>query len=287
MSDTYTKLFRSITASTIVSEPLATRWLWVTLLSQADGEGCVWASVPGLARLANIELADCERALECFLNPDPYSRTQDNEGRRIEAIDGGWRLLNHAKYDALRSAAERAEYKREWDRKNRPSGHQRVKSQSDSPTDSPTGSDTSPTKSDSPTASLTSHFSLHPQTPADAGAGKGRKSKPKLTFPTFVQQCHDAGQKPIPADDPIFSFTDDVGIPREFLYLAWREFARKHRESGRMQKDWRAHFRDAVRRNWFKLWWFPAEGQCDLTTAGVQLKRERDAERAHGAEQAA
>ena len=45
-----------------------------------------------------------------------------------------------------------------------------------------------------------------------------------------------------------------------------------------MQKDWRAHFRDAVRRNWFKLWWFPRDGECDLTTAGVQLKRERDAE---------
>jgi hypothetical protein len=163
MSDTYTKLFRSITASTIVSEPLATRWLWVTLLSQADGEGCVWASVPGLARLANIDLPDCEVALACFLNPDPYSRTQENEGRRIEAIDGGWRLLNHAKYDALRSAAERAEYKREWDRKNRPSGHQRGKSKSDSPTQGPTASDSSPTKPDSPTASLTSHFSTEDQ----------------------------------------------------------------------------------------------------------------------------
>lgn len=165
MSDTYTKLFRSITASTIVSEPLATRWLWVTLLSQSDGEGCIWASVPGLARLANISLQDCETALQCFLNPDPYSRTQDNEGRRIEVIDGGWRLLNHAKYDALRSASERAEYKREWDRRNRPSGHQRGKGQSDSPTDSPNKSDTSPTKSDSPTASLTSHSSSKDQEP--------------------------------------------------------------------------------------------------------------------------
>jgi hypothetical protein len=148
MSDTYTKLFRSITASTIVSEPLATRWLWVTLLSQADSAGCVWGSVPGIARLANITLEECELALACLYSPDPYSRTQDHEGRRIEAIDGGWRLLNHAKYDAIRNEAERAEYKREWDRRNRPSGHAR---QSDKSPTVRQESDTSPTKSDSPT----------------------------------------------------------------------------------------------------------------------------------------
>lgn len=119
MSDTYTKLFRSIAASTIVSEPLATRWLWVTMLSQADKAGRVYASVPGLARMANISLEECEAGLACFLAPDRYSRTSDNEGRRIEAFDGGWLLLNHAKYDAMRSEAERRDYKREWDRKNR------------------------------------------------------------------------------------------------------------------------------------------------------------------------
>lgn len=127
MSDTYTKLFRSIAASTIVSEPLATRWLWVTMLSQADKAGKVYASIPGLARIANITLVECEEGLRCFQSPDPYSRTAEHDGRRVEAIDGGWRLLNHAKYDAMRNEAERREKKREWDRKNRPSGHARAK----------------------------------------------------------------------------------------------------------------------------------------------------------------
>jgi hypothetical protein len=165
MSDTYTKLFRSITASTIVSEPLATRWLWVTMLSQADSSGCVWGSVPGLARLANITLQECEAALACFYAPDPYSRTQDHEGRRIEAIDGGWRLLNHAKYGAIRNEAERRSYKQRWDQDNRPSGHARSKAtkagksdksptavrQSDSGPTAVRQSDKSPLKSDSPT----------------------------------------------------------------------------------------------------------------------------------------
>lgn len=148
MSDTYTKLFRSIATSTIVEEPLPARWLWVILLSQADARGVVYASVPGLARLANLSIADVESALDRLAAPDPYSRTKDHEGRRLEVIDGGWRLLNHAKYAAMRSAEERAAYKREWDRKNRPSGHPR---QSDSSPTVRQQSDTKGPKSDSPT----------------------------------------------------------------------------------------------------------------------------------------
>lgn len=139
MSDTYTKLFSSITESTIVSEPVATRWLWVTMLAMADAGGCVYGSVPGIARRANITLQETEAALATFYAPDPYSRTKDHEGRRIVDIDGGWRLLNHAKYAAIRSEAERRDYKRQWDRDNRPSGHLReaVRQQSDKSDESP------------------------------------------------------------------------------------------------------------------------------------------------------
>ncbi|MDR6094921.1 hypothetical protein [Stenotrophomonas sp. SORGH_AS_0321] len=120
-----------------------------------------------------------------------------------------------------------------------------------------------------------------PNPPADAEGRKPTRSKrEKITFPAFVEACREAGERAIRADDPIFDFAEDAGIPREFIALAWREFALRHRDSGRQQKDWRAHFRDAVRRNWFKLWWCPEGGGCELTTSGVQVKRERDAERA-------
>lgn len=119
MSDTYTKLFSSITESTIVSEPVATRWLWVTMLAMANANGEVFGSVPGLARRANISVDDTERALATFYAPDPHSRTKEHEGRRIEEIDGGWRLLNHAKYAAVRNKEERTEYMREYMRNYR------------------------------------------------------------------------------------------------------------------------------------------------------------------------
>ena len=114
MSVTFTKLFSSITESTVWCEPDSTRITWITMLAMADRGGRIWASVPGLAGRARVSVKACREALKCFLSPDPDSRTKEFEGRRIEEIDGGWRLLNHAKYRELRDEAERQEYQRTW-----------------------------------------------------------------------------------------------------------------------------------------------------------------------------
>lgn len=108
----YTKLFHSILDSTIWTESLPTKIVWITLLAMTDKDGRVWASVPGLANRAGVSIAECEEALNRFRSPDVYSRTKDHEGRRITEIDGGWMLLNHGKYKAMMSAEERREYKR-------------------------------------------------------------------------------------------------------------------------------------------------------------------------------
>jgi hypothetical protein len=100
---TYTKLFNSIVTSTIWTEDDKTRIVWITMLAMADQHGEVHASIPGLARVAGVSLPDCEMALGKLLSPDEYSRTPDNEGRRIAPIPGGWELLNHAKYRIMAS----------------------------------------------------------------------------------------------------------------------------------------------------------------------------------------
>lgn len=151
VSDTYTKLFASITESTIWGEPAGTRLLWITFLAKANRHGEVYGSVPGMARLANITLRECEQGLQALMAPDPYSRTPDNEGRRIEAIDGGWRILNHAKFDRIRSQIEaqerERERKRQWDREHRGSRPNAAYRTPDVP---PTAPDTPPTPSDPP-----------------------------------------------------------------------------------------------------------------------------------------
>jgi hypothetical protein len=108
----FTKLFQSIVTSSIWSEDDKTRIVWVTMLALADRGGLVEAALPGLANAARVSLEDCEGAVNKFLAPDKYSRTEEWEGRRIEKVDGGWRLLNHASYRRKLSADDRLDYQR-------------------------------------------------------------------------------------------------------------------------------------------------------------------------------
>lgn len=119
MTGTFTKLATSITESTVWCEPDRTRIVWICMLAMADQYGRVLGSVPGLANRARVPIEDTRIALDAFMSPDPDSRTKDNEGRRIEAIDGGWRLLNHAKYRDLRSADDRREQNKLAQRRRR------------------------------------------------------------------------------------------------------------------------------------------------------------------------
>lgn len=107
----FTKLFASITESTIWDEDAETCKVWITMLAMADRYGQVMASIPGLANRSRVSIERVRSALQKFLQPDPESRTKDLEGRRVEEIDGGWRLVNHAKYRAIGNQDERRQYK--------------------------------------------------------------------------------------------------------------------------------------------------------------------------------
>ena len=99
----YTKLFNSILGSSVWQEDPATKVVWITLLALSDRDGIVEASLPGLASFAHVTVDEVAAALNKFLAPDQWSRTPTDEGRRIEAVDGGWRLLNYEKYRAKMS----------------------------------------------------------------------------------------------------------------------------------------------------------------------------------------
>lgn len=108
----YTKLFNSILASTIWEADMPTRIVWITLLAMADKDGIAEGSVPGLATFARVSLPQVRAALRKLMEPDKDSRSAEYEGRRIEAVDGGWRLLNHRKYRQKLGQDERREYLR-------------------------------------------------------------------------------------------------------------------------------------------------------------------------------
>jgi hypothetical protein len=60
--------------------------------------GFVEASGPGLIRYSLAEPDEGKEALVRLCSPEPESRTPDFEGRRMVRIDGGFLVLNYAKY---------------------------------------------------------------------------------------------------------------------------------------------------------------------------------------------
>jgi len=109
MASGYTKLFSSILQSTIWNESPVVCKVWITMLALTDADGYVAAAIPGLAVQARISLDECQAALAALMEPDPYSRTKDEDGRRIRAVDGGWELVNYRKYREMMTKEARRE----------------------------------------------------------------------------------------------------------------------------------------------------------------------------------
>jgi len=115
----YAKLFSSITESSLWSEPKEVRILFVSMLARADAAGFVEASVPGLARVSNLTLEETESSLEVLSSPDPHSKNDTADGRRIVKVDGGWCLVNYEDYRNRRDDNRKREYMREYMREYR------------------------------------------------------------------------------------------------------------------------------------------------------------------------
>jgi hypothetical protein len=98
----WTKLHSRIVKSSIWSAPDHVRILWITMLAEADAEGFVDSSVPGLKQMANLTLEQTEEALKVLEGPDPYT-SDDSAGERIIKTPGGWWIKNHRRYRDVRT----------------------------------------------------------------------------------------------------------------------------------------------------------------------------------------
>jgi hypothetical protein len=107
----------------------------------------------------------------------------------------------------------------------------------------------------------------------DPHTPKGAKSA--VSLKAWLESLEAVGVTPIPPDDAVFTYAASVGIPMDFLRLAWLEFRHRYSQpDAKRYRDWRAVFRKAVRGNWLRLWWLDAASQqYGLTTMGMQAKR--------------
>lgn len=124
----YARVFVQILDSSI-AEDFECRHVFEDLLKVCDTDGCIDVTRTALARRFNIPLTVLNRCLQKLEQPDPLSRDPDNEGRRLERLDEhrdwGWRILNWAKYEAVRNramVADRVARHRQKNRLERPGG---------------------------------------------------------------------------------------------------------------------------------------------------------------------
>ena len=110
----YAKLWSSVTESSLWSESKDVRLLFVSMLARADAMGFVDASIPGLARLANLTMEETQAALEVLQAPDQYSKNAANEGRRVAVVPGGFMVLNYEEHRNRRDDEKRKEYMRDY-----------------------------------------------------------------------------------------------------------------------------------------------------------------------------
>lgn len=112
----YGKLFASMYDGTLYGQ-----WQAIVTLQQmvilADEDGIVDITPPALAAKTSIPLEIIDKGIEQLSEPDRYSRSSDEDGRRIVLVDQdrpwGWRIVNYRHYRDLANREDKRRKDRE------------------------------------------------------------------------------------------------------------------------------------------------------------------------------
>jgi hypothetical protein len=149
----YTPLFSSLTTGTLCG-----KWpdigLWPIVLSLSDWRGIVDVTPDYLSRVTGLQIEAVIACMQRFCEPDPYSRSDIEEGRRLVLLEPehrnwGWRIVNLQMYrdrasgqDQVDDGRNAAKVRRYKDRHRRTpedtGGHRETPGDTDSYSDSNT-----------------------------------------------------------------------------------------------------------------------------------------------------
>lgn len=110
MAKGYVPVFTSVFDGT-----LGGRWpdsgVWLCLLALADADGTIDMTIHAITARIGVPVDQLRDCIDRFCAPDPESRSQEEEGRRLVLLDSartwGWRVVNMAAY--RRRASQRNE----------------------------------------------------------------------------------------------------------------------------------------------------------------------------------
>ena len=124
----YGKIFESIYDGSLACGDWEALIVFQQLIVLADQDGVIDMTSIALHRRTTIPLPIIEKGLKALQEPDPISRSKNEDGRRIVLLDEernwGWVIVNYAYYRDLAKAADRREKNKESQRKSREQRHQ-------------------------------------------------------------------------------------------------------------------------------------------------------------------
>lgn len=219
----YAPLFSSLTTGTLCG-----RWpdigLWPIVLSLADRYGAVDVTPDYLSRVTGLQIEAVTACMERFCEPDQYSRSDAEEGRRLVLLDPdhrkwGWRVVNATLY------RERARLMAKAQREvTTGSNQQRLSSTADDRRSPPV----SPDNADDPLLNNTK------QDKSKRGAPKSRRV-PEDFNPDRERALADIPD--IDIDREIQKFRDwEFKTPRSDWAACWRTWIGNCRDSGKYAK---------------------------------------------------
>lgn len=110
----FTKLDEALFESSLCAAGAVPFAVFMLLLAKAKPpDGVARVSSSAIAGVLRITDEECLKAFAVLQAPDRESRSLENEGRRIERVDGGWLILNYWKYRVMRDPDTRREQNRE------------------------------------------------------------------------------------------------------------------------------------------------------------------------------
>jgi len=105
MRQQYTPIFQKVLSSRLWALSPATRCVWLWLELRCDPEGYMSTDVAGVAIGAHVTGGEAREALEVLALQDADADPEDpNQGRLIERVPGGWRVLG---FEEQRDLAKR------------------------------------------------------------------------------------------------------------------------------------------------------------------------------------
>lgn len=256
-----------LSSERVQRQPFEARWLYVTILLSADDVGLFEVNLFKLARDAAIDDGTLPALIQMLADRD-LIRLYESGGKRYGFVPRFRQRLQikRTKFPmpplALMSDDEDAVNK--------------IKDLTANPPLDNGGSRKPTVVQPSEPEPEPEEKKKNPHTPAKRGRA------PSVSLKTWLEAMKAKGEKPVPEDDQVFAYAESVGIPTEFLRLAWLEFRHRYTQpEAKRYSDWRIVFRKAVRGNWLKLWWMDTTSQeYALTTVGQQAQRAHEERKA-------